>query len=480
MIQNLFALRLFNSRIQSENTQKSEQILGYFLGPCLVYMVYTGIAGTYLTQFYTDVLGIAGGFLTLMPLVSKLFGSVVSVLIGRMIDRTRTVQGKARPWILCSGILLTVCGFLLYAIPNASYEVQIAWVVISYNLFFSLAFAVYSLSHSLMVPLSTRDTKKRDTLAMLTSTGTSMIPGMLATIIMPLLIQRIGVGSDAKGSWLTVMSCLSVIAIPATIIEYYFTRERVTAEADSHADQTETVSFARQVSACFRDRYWVMVVLFTLILQFCNGISGGSMLYYCNWVLGNSVESGATKQILVNMIGQAPMGFGVVILWPLVRKFGKRKVTIAGFSIASVSSLAVLLCGDTMLLVLGALLLKSIGALPTYVMAALLAEALDHVEWKNGFRADGFSASVNSIIQAVIAGMSQTILLAGIHIFSYISPEATTQVVIQPESIRTFFSWCFAGIPMVGYGICAIIMIFYHVESQMPKITKELAEQKKR
>ena len=121
------------------------------------------------------------------------------------------------------------------------------------------------------------------------------------------------------------------------------------------------------------------------------------MLYFCNWVLGGSVESGATRQILVNAIGQAPMGLGVVILWPLVRKFGKRSVTMVGFSIAAVGRLAVLLGGNNMVVVLGGLLVKSTGALPTYIMAALLAEALDHVEWKNSFRADGFSASVNSI-----------------------------------------------------------------------------------
>ena len=66
-----FSSKLLGSRIQGENVQKSEQIFGYFLGPCLVYMVYAGIAGTYLTQFYTDVLGIAGGFLTMVPLSTR-------------------------------------------------------------------------------------------------------------------------------------------------------------------------------------------------------------------------------------------------------------------------------------------------------------------------------------------------------------------------------------------------------------------------
>ena len=474
MKRKFFSSPLLNSRIHSEDTQKSEQVFGYFLGPCLVYMMYNGVAGTYLTQFYTDVLGLVGGFLTMMPLVSKLISGIVSIFIGRMIDKTRTSQGKARPWILVSGILLTVCGILLYAVPQASYEVQLAWVVISYNLFFSLAFSIYSLSHTLMVPLSTRNTKQRDSLAMLTSTGTAMIPGMLVTIVMPLLVKAIGVGAAAQGRWITVMGILSIIALPATLVEYYFTKERVTVQTQDAAKE-DTVSFGQQIKACFRDKYWVMVILFTLILHLCSTLSTNSMIYYCNWVLGSSVDSGAFNQILVNSIGQFPMGLGVVALWPLVRKFGKRKVTVIGFAIASIGALAVLLAGDNMVAVLAGLFVKSSGSLPTYVMAALLAEALDHVEQQNGFRADGFSASVNSIGQTVMMGLSQTILLAGINNFGYITPESTAQVIAQPDTIRIFFSWCFAGIPMIGFAICAVIMIFYNVESKAPQLSTDLS-----
>ena len=476
MKQNYFSSKLFNSRIHSEDTTKAEQFLGYFLGPCLVFMTYTGIAGTYLTQFYTDVLGLAGGFLTMMPLVSKLLSGVIGLVIGRLIDRTKTAQGKARPWILASGILITVCGILLYAVPQASYQAKIAWVVVSYNLFFSLAFSLYSLSHSLMVPLSTRNTKQRDSLAMMTSMGTSMIPGMLSTVIMPLLIQKIGVGEGAQGAWLTVMSILSVIAIPATLIQYYFTKERVTEETiTSPADEP---TFFRQLSACLTDKYWIMIIAFTVTLNLCNGLSTSSMLYYCNWVLGNSVESGATKQILVNVIGQAPLGLGVIALWPLVRKFGKRKVTIIGFSLATIGCLIVLLGSDNMVIVLGGLLIKSTGSLPTYVMSAYLAEALDHIEWKRGFRVDGFSASISGIILSLATGLSQTLLLAGINGFGYLSPVATNQVIHQTDAVRTFFCWCFAGFPMIGYAICTAIIVFYTVESKMPQITKDLSQRK--
>lgn len=469
MKRDIFSSRLLQSRIHSENTTKAEQIFGYFLGPCLVYMMYNGVAGTYLTQFYTDVLGLAGGFLTMMPLVSKILSGIISIFIGRMIDRTRTSQGKARPWILVSGIVLAICGMLLYIVPRASYEVQIAWVVISYNLFFCLAFSTYSLSHSLMVPLSTRDTKQRDSLAMLTSTGTAMIPGMLVTIVMPLLVKAIGVGSAAQGAWITVMGILSIIAIPATLVEYYFTKERVTEQVQETAGAKATVSFGQQIKACFRDKYWVMIIVFTLILHLCSTLSTSTMLYYCNWVLGDSVDSGAFNQILVNAIGQFPMGLGVVVLWPLVRKYGKRKVTVIGFAIAAAGALGVLLSGSNLVAVLICLFVKSTGGLPTYVMAALLAEALDHVEAKNGFRADGFSASVNSIALTVMMGLSQTILLGGINAFGYVTPESTAQIIAQPEAVQNFFGWCFAGIPMIGYAVCAVIMVFYNLASKQNK-----------
>lgn len=460
----IFDSPLLRSRIRSEDTQRSEKILGYFVAPCLLYMMYMGVGGIYLTQFYTDVLGLAGGFLTLMPLVSKVVSSITSVLIGRLIDRTKTSQGKARPWVLLSGPLLFVTGILLYAVPRASYQVQIAWIVISYNLFFSLAFTVYSLSHVLMVPLSTRNRKQRDSLAMLTSTGTSMIPGMLTMVFMPLLIRKIGVGSAAFGSWLRIMSILSILAIPATLIEYYFTRERVTLEGGEGNEHRSTVSFGRQISVCFRDRVWVLVILFSLIIHFCGNLSSSTILYYSNWVLADSIDAGATKQILVNVIGQAPLGLGVLLLWPLVRKYGKRPVVIAGFSVAALGSFLVMIAGRQMPLVLGGLLVKSFGALPMYVTAALLADALDHVEKKNGFRVDGFSSSVNSIIITLVAGLSQTILLGGIHLFGYVAPSSSAEVIVQSAGLKSFFSWCFVGVPMVGYILCVLIMVLLKEE----------------
>ena len=473
--------RLFNSpkldsRIQSANTQHSERTLGYFVGPMLLYMTYYGIAGTYLTQFYTDVLHMTGIFLTLMPVISKIIDAVTNVIMGRIIDRTRSRQGKARPWILLSGFLITITGILLYAVPRASSTVQIVWVIISYNLFFAFAFTLYNMSHTLMVPLSTRNTKQRDTLALLTSAGANMIPGMLVVIIMPVIIAKIGVGEAAQGHWLKMMSIISILAIPAVLFEYYFTKERVTEEEMSIKAEGEDTSIpiGQQLKACLADPYWMIVMGFWILYQIQQNLMSGSMLYYCNWVLGNSIESGAGNQILVNMIGQAPLGIGLIMLWPLVRKFGKRKVMMFGFGIGALGCLLVLLAGKSMPAVLGGLVIRSFGMIPTYVLSAQLAESLDHIEWKNGFRADGISASVYSIAITVCAGIAQSILLGGISGLGYIAPTAADQIINQPASVQLFFKICFVGTTMLVLLIGSLLMTRFDVEDKMPQISADL------
>lgn len=472
----LFDSPKMDSRIKSANTKASEIWLGYFGGPMLLYMAYYSIAGTYLTQFYTDVLGLAGGFLTMMPVVSKVIDAITNIIMGRIIDKTRTRQGKARPWVLISGVLIAITGCLLYAVPRASYQVQIVWIVVSYNLFFAFAFTIYNMSHTLMVPLSTRNTKQRDTLALVQNAGMNMLPGMLSAVIMPFLVAKFGVGLAAQGNWMTFMSILSILALPATLVEYFFTKERIT-EEEMVADQSgesSAVPFSQQIKACFMDRYWLIIMGFTAIYEIFNILQTNSMLYYCNWVLADSVEGGAPLQALVNMLGQAPIGIGVFVLWPIVRKFGKRRTMQVGFIIAAAGSLGVMMAGNNMGLVLGGMMVKSIGAIPTMVMAAMMAEALDHIEWKNSYRADGFTSAVRSIIFTVAAGIGQSIILGGIASRGYIVPETAAQIVQQPDAMKSFFVWCFAGAPMIGYVIGAILMAVFDVEKKIPQISADI------
>ena len=468
---------IFDSRIKSANTTKAESWLGYFAGPALMFIVYICLGGSYLNQFYTDVLGLSGVFLTWMPAISKAVDAITNIIMGCIIDKTRTRHGKARPYLLLGGPLIILSAFLLYAVPKANPTVQMVWIVVSYNLFFAFAFTIYNMSHTLMVPLSTRNTKQRDTLALLTNAGVNMVPGFLVTIVMPIMINAFGVGKDSQGTWIAMMSVLSCFALPACLLEYYFTKERVTEDAMAAGKdpKEDVVAFKEQVKACFGNKYWRLIMGYALIWQLSTVLSTQSMLYYCNWVLARSVDGGTGLQVLVNVIGQAPLGIGVIILWPLVGKFGKRRVTAIGLVIAVVGCALGLLFSFAaevnFTLILLALIIKSIGTVPTYVMAAQIAESLDHIEYSNKFRADGCSASIYSVIITVCTGIASSILLGGISALGYQAPTSTVQEITQTVGVRNFFTFCFFGTPLISAAVSAVIMLFYKVEDEMPQIT---------
>ena len=154
-----------NSRITSENVQRKEKWLGYLAGPVGALLL-NAVLASYLNVYYTDVLKLThvwgGAFLAVFPVISKIVDAITNVIMGQIIERTRSKHGKARPWLLISAPLMAVTGILLFTVPKSSETVQVIWIMVSYNLFYSFAYTIYNMSHTLMVPLSTRDITQRE------------------------------------------------------------------------------------------------------------------------------------------------------------------------------------------------------------------------------------------------------------------------------------------------------------------------------
>ena len=233
-----------------------------------------------------------------------------------------------------------------------------------------------------------------------------------------------------------------------------------------------------QMKACFSNKYWIVIMGAWVVFQIASCLVSNSMLYYCNWVLSDSVTGGAALQVIVNAVGQAPLGFGVFLLWPLARKFGKQRVFVVGFGLAAVGG-AITFFSGSLAGAIGGLVIKSFGVLPSYLFMALLAEALDHIEWTNGFRADGFSASVYSIIITVSSGISYGILNGGISLLGYIQPATSDTVVNQPAAVQLFFKLCFAGLPAIAFFIIAFLLSMFTIDGMTEQISADLVQRQK-
>ena len=423
-MENIINKPIFNSKLKSRNVSNKEKWIGYLLGPCGA-LLFNAVMATYLNVYYTDVLklgGLWGGlFLVIFPIISKIIDAITNVIMGTIIDRTHTKQGKARPWLLLSAPLLCISGILLFVVPSGNEVLQIIWVMLSYNLYYSLAFTIYNMSHNLMVPLSTRNTAQRGVLAVFNNISTIMMSGIIVALIFPMAIMP-ALGAS-KGMWIIVMSLLSCITLPLVILEYYYTKERVTLE--NNDEEEKKIPFRLQLKAIFTDKYMLLLLIYFLLYTLTQQLKNLALPYYCNYVLG-TYQDGIT-QTLVSVLGGIPMGIGIFAVWPLAKKFGKKNITVAGFILYAVGSAICFIAPTNLYIVLVGQFIKNMGGLPcSYVFMALFADALDNLEWKNGFRCDGLAMSAYSVIITAAAGLVTGIFNGGIASGGYIEPFTAT------------------------------------------------------
>lgn len=123
-----FSAKIFNSRTNKEKITTKERLFGFLFGPSGA-LTLNMVIGSYLTVYYTDVLRLGslygGIFLAALPLVSKILDSISALIIGQLIERTKTVQGKARPWLLISAPLMLVAGILIVSVPETAGDLSL-------------------------------------------------------------------------------------------------------------------------------------------------------------------------------------------------------------------------------------------------------------------------------------------------------------------------------------------------------------------
>lgn len=467
------------TRIAKKNVSFPEMALGYLTGPFGA-LITNAVFTSFLNRFYTDILGMAGKFLTLLPLVSTILVVAGNLIVGVAIDRTKTRFGKARPYLLASAPLLAVACVLIFAVPSGNELLKVVWIAISYNLYFAVAYPIYFMAHSMMVPLSTRDLDQRGKLSVVSNVANMAAAGLFAAIIFPMLIYP---KLKNQSSWLTCMCILGAVALAGALLEFAFTRERITEEETAGIARTDSrikeekdkkekvkeIPLAQQIRGVVTDHYWWIIIIYYLLFGVSGGIKNLSMSYYCDYVVG-SYQDGITQTVLAVVSG-LPMALGIFFVWPLANKFGKKNITVAGLALSVAGGILSLLAPYNFWSVAVGVAVKTLGTIPAcYVMMALFADVLDHLEAKNGYRCDGLSMSLYSVITVATFGIITAIFNGLISMSGYAAPEVIggiTAAAEQNDATMGVFIICFLGVETAAYAILTVLLSFLKVEDHI-------------
>ena len=486
---------LLSTKVKSANAKIfPEGALGYFIGPTLALLANSVLSG-YFNRYMTDILNMtkwAAEFFNWLPVISVIFVVIGNILVGRLMDRCKTRAGKARPLLLLSiplGLLalivLFICTpFVGEASDEGSKMLALSMIAIGYNLWFAIAYPFYYTPHAGLVTLSTRNSNHRSLLATISNATTLAAMG-LTTMILPFFLNLLFVPQlDAAGNqividgvaqidmeasynhWKIFVIALMVITALGVLIEYYFTRERVTEESITKGE-TETkkaVPLLQQVKVCMKDKFWWIIILFFFLYQLGGMMKNTSQLYYCSALFadanGNySTAIGGGFHGTLSIVGAIPTAVGMVLAWPLSNKIGKGKAILFGAVLSAIGGAIGFIAPDNFALACTAFVIKALGSTPAmYLSLALLADVLDHQEAMHGFRTDGFTMTIYGAIMAGMTGIATGILNITLSATGY------SAEVITSDAIQTAMTWIFFGGETICYGLIAVIFIFMGVE----------------
>lgn len=478
---NLWDAPMLRSRTHPEKVGFAEMALGYFLGPLCV-LVMTSVVSTYYLTYYRTYENVVanGRFLTLLPLLSVIPMALSNVVVGILVGKARTSQGKARPYLLGAAPILLISGIAVFCIPNLDLGLRMVWMAVTFNLFASIANLVYGTAHYLMVSLSTRDIKRRGQLSVIANIPAVAANGLVSSILMPLALSWIKSAestAEVQGRWQGVMTVFSIIAFVGCILEYLFTRERITEEVLTVGKETaggeKKVPTIKQLKAITSDTYWWIIMVFYALYQARVMFKGGFIFnIYCNeffadTVIFNIPTDAETVQSVLALISGIPLAAGMLFIWPLANRFGKRNMVIAGCVVSVAGSILCMLDPGNFWIVLLGQTFKGFSSIPgAYIMMALFAAVLDHVEARFGFRADGISMSIYNAILTVVNGLAVSVFL----LFH-------DGGVFTPSGVAEFF---FVGFESIAHSILIVVLRFLNVEKTIEKEQAMIAERKAR
>ena len=473
---------LTSSLVGSQSAKLPEMLLGYFIGPFGA-LLSSGIFTSILQNYFTDVLKLDLSFLTGLQLFSTILIVAANLVVGQLIERTKALAGKARPWVLLSALTLSAASVLMFIVPFQSPTAKMVWIAIAYNLYYAVAYPIYNTANSTLIPVSTRDSKQRATLASFTNVAGLGVMGV-GSMVFPMLVSF--ALKENQGLWFMTMLAVAIFTALTIFLQFKFTRERVTEESMGTAGsdaQDKTATLGEQLKAVASEKWWWIAILFYLAFQWSGAMKNGSMSYFCQWVADSSMLGGdyGAVQSLLAILGAIPMAAAAAVVVPLANKFGKRLVTMAGMALGVAGGVIAGLGNGQIIPVAVGVALKCLGSAPAcYLILAMLADVIDHIEFKSGIRTDGLTMSIYSSIMVAATPICNAIFSAILNGSGYaqgadVALGTAGQTAAAQGAITVSYIW----IETIAYALCAVLMLLWTVEKNLPEEQKAIAERKK-
>ena len=270
---------------------------------------------------------------------------------------------------------------------------------------------------------------------------------------------------DQKKGYSNSIYILSVVLSVLMILTFASTKERV------QPPKEQKTNLGKDLKDLIRNRPWLVLLVIGMLFNVYNSIKQGIVVIYFSHYLHNQLL--AASYMIGLMLASIA---GAMITSPLGKRFGKRNLFIYALIFSGFVNALLVFCGPEHIKSIFTIgIISEFGAaiFPT-LFFAMLGDAADYSEFKNGRRATGLVYSAGSFATKFGGGIAGAIIGLVLASFHY---NGQDEVAIQGAipGIIMLMSW----IPTIIALIAAGLMTLYPLnQKKMNEITIELNDRR--
>ncbi|MGW3435436.1 MFS transporter [Streptomyces melanosporofaciens] len=441
--------------------------LAYGCGDAASNLVFIGVS-SFLTFYYTDVVGLDAGAVGSILLVSRVLAAIADLAVGIAMEKVTSRGGKALPWIRWCAVPFGLSVVLMFTAPDLGGTGGLVYAFITCNLCTTVIYSAINIPYGVLASLMTKDQFGRALLNTFRMVGCYVGSIAVTAATLP-MANAFGGGSLA---WTYTFTIIGALATALFFVTLRFCKEVIRPASDA-SKGTEARSSSLRVGPALRslfgNRYWVILLLFGIALNILLSLPAVS-LYYAKYVLND--ESGATGILTLRMF--AELG-GVLLIVPVVKRWGKRNACLVACVLIIATQCAVAFAPMQLSVVLVGQVLAGLGAGAILgTVFAMVGDVIEYEEWRSRMRAEGMIYSGISVGQKIGSGLGSAIIAGALAVSGYTSASGAS----QPDSATTAISFLFVWLPAISAAVMGLLLLGYTLDRRYTGIIAELTERR--
>ncbi|MGG7145173.1 MFS transporter [Clostridium butyricum] len=417
----------------AENDNKNKKmasksaVICYGFGDLASQFIWTFV-GSYLTIFYTDVVGLTPIIVSAIMLGARIWDAVNDPLMGAIAERTRTKWGRFRPYIAFGCPALALFGVMTFTNPfNGLSTAGVIWAAVTY-IVAGMLYTLVNIPYAALSGVMTEDADQRNKIN--TSRNIGMNVGMIIvnSCSAGLALYFSGSGAQVANGYGYMMVALvySIIAVPLFFVVFFTSKEYV-----APVNNIAKFSFKDTFANLVHNKY-LMIVTGIMALQMTAFMGRIAVCaFYVIYCLGSF-----TMIAFIMTIPSIGAVIGSLFVPYLAKKMGKRNVLMYSMLIQAVGLLVIYLAPfDNMTMVIIGCCIFGLFNVGFPMTLSMVADSVDYMELKTGIRTDGTAYATYGLATKVGNALGGSVGVLLLSAFGYVANAQQTAGALRGINI---------------------------------------------